>query len=84
LIAERSLSTSERAIIVVEFIAGVLFILGLGLFSVWLTLTRCLKRREGKWKCRKATIRCRCLFKPPRQIKEEEEDLDDDFNNVAM
>lgn len=76
------MSGADRALIVVEFVAGILILLGAGLFSVWITLTRCLKRREGKWKCRRATFKCRCLFKPPREIPEEEGD--EEFSNVVM
>jgi hypothetical protein len=43
--SEKPLSSTARALIVVEFIAGILVILGVGLLSVWITLTRCLKRR---------------------------------------
>jgi hypothetical protein len=80
----KPLTSASRALIVVEFIAGIMVILGIGLFIAWLTLTRCLKRREGRWRCRRATYKCRCLCKPPRQIKEPNEDIDDEFQNVAI
>ena len=62
------ISFSDRALMIAGFILGIIGVLGAGLFTIWVTFTRCLKRRNGRWKCRKATFEFRCLCKPARDL----------------
>ena len=75
---------SDLALTVIQILACLLVILGFLFLIAYFMFTRCLKRRPVApngalaWKCRRATLKCKCFRRRAAEVSEPKEEAADE------